>query len=241
MTLLDASGVQAADSDPEPEYDNSGDVGSISISYGATDSDVTILTGKGDDSINTWFVGTEDEEGEDSSATISTGAGEDWVLGSMNDDSIDLGSGDDFVPASDGEDIITMGDGNDTYSLSDTQLTTIDAFDTITDFTPNTVGQGTGGEANEDGAAVGLDDRDGDVIDLSVFGSQSLAVEVFANASDATTFLANNDGDGELNIALDDSTGLLYMDIDDNGFANSVIELQGVTDIDEAAFSTNII
>ena len=97
------------------------------------------------------------------------------------------------------------------------------------------MGQGAGGAVTDQGA-VALADRDGDVIDLSTFGAAALSVEVFANASDATTFLANNDADGELNVALDSSTGFLYIDTADDGIANSVIELTGVTIIDEAAF-----
>jgi len=234
MTLLDASGVEATES--AVDADDAGDVGRVSISWGATDDDVTILTGNGDDWINAWFVGTDPDD-TGSAATIESGAGDDHVLGSEGDDTIDLGVGDDIVESSDGEDAITLGDGNDAYQLQNTQHTVINAYDTILDFNANTVGQGASGAADEDGAAA-LADRDGDVIDLSGFfmGSPDLSVDVFGNASDATTFLANNDFDGELNIALDSSTGLLYIDIADNGIADSVLELAGVTTIDEAAF-----
>jgi len=233
MTLLDASGVQATES--SAGADDAGVVGAVTISTGATDADVTILTGNGDDFINAGFVGTDPDD-TGSAATIEAGAGNDLVFGSQGDDSIDMGEGADFVQSSGGADTITLGAGNDTYFLADEGDSVINSRDVITDFSANTVGQGPDGAVDEFGAIGPVDDRDGDVIDLSIAGAASLSVEVFANASDATTFLANNDADGEMNIALDSSTGFLYIDTADDGIANSVIELTGVTTIDEAAF-----
>lgn len=231
MTLLDASGVLATET--TPGADDAGDVGMVTIATGATDADVTILTGNGDDDIDANFVGTGFE------ATIDAGAGDDEVTGSEGDDMITAGEGADVVNSSAGADTITLGAGNDIYVLADTQDSVINTRDVIIDFSPNTVGQGAGGAATEAGAEADVEDRDGDVIDLSGLSAVStngVAVEVFANASDATTFLANNDDDDALNIALDSSTGFLYIDTSDDGIANSVIELTGVTTIDEAAF-----
>lgn len=234
MTLLDASGVQASES--TLGADDAGTVGAVSIANGAADADVTILTGNGDDFINATFVGTGTVD--DVAATIDAGAGDDAVLGSDGGDTIDLGEGDDVVVSSGASDTITLGAGNDTYVLDATADSTISVRDMITDFSANTVGQGAGGAVDGTGAAA-MADRDGDVIDLDMFGlvGGTLSVDVFANAADASTFLGNNDANGEINIALDSSTGYLYIDTDDDGIANSVVELQGVTTIDEAAFT----
>lgn len=206
----------------------------MSIATGATDADVTLVTGNGDDVINASFVGTAPGD-TGSSATIESGEGDDFVFGSDGDDSIDLGVGNDKVESPGGEDFITLGDGIDEYRLFDPADSVINGRDEILDFDPNTVGQGLGGTA-----PLLTDDRDGDTIDLSDYDNadnpNGLSVGVFNTASDSTTFLANNDGNDQLNIALDSSSGFLYIDTNDNGTASSVLELTGVTTIDEAGF-----
>lgn len=219
MTLLDASGVQATES--SAGVDNAGTVGAVTIDIGATDADVTILTGNGDDSIDVSFAGTGTTDEVD--GTVNAGAGDDTVTGSMGDDAIDLGAGDDTVSSSGGEDTITLGAGNDIYALVDSNHSVINSRDVITDFSANTA------------------TTDGDVIDLQgVTGLNDVNVAVFTNAADATTFLANSAGAGQagqaVNAALDSSTSFLYLDVNDSGIADSVIELAGVTTIDEAAF-----
>lgn len=221
MTLFDGSGVMAVDS--APGADDAGSIGSIGIDDMAADADVTILTGNGDDFIDASVVGLGTTD--DVAATIDSGAGDDFITGSEGDDMITAGEGDDLVQSSDGEDMISLGAGNDVFQVASTSHSTIDAFDVISDFAANTSDTGT---------------LNGDLIDFSfVTGLPPLgviAVEVFGNASDATTFLANNDFDGNFNLALDSSTGLLYADTSDNGIADMVIELTGVTTIDENAF-----
>lgn len=229
VTLFDASGVQASES--SAGADDAGTVGRVYVWSGATDADVTILTGNGDDIVDATFVGTGTTD--DVAATVTTGAGDDTVYGSKGGDTIDLGEGDDVVYSSKAADTITLGEGNDVYDLNSAGHSTIAVRDVITDFSANTEGNAT---ANLGANGVAADDLTGDLIDLQAFGAATLDVEVFANAADASTYLGNNDFDSEMNIALDSSTGYLYIDSDDDGLADSVIELQGVTTIDEAAF-----
>lgn len=171
------------------------------------------------------------------------------LTGGATADTIIGGEAADTITSSAGADTITLGGGNDTYVLANATDSVVNARDVITDFNANTVGQGTNGAATVAGAAA-ADLRNGDVIDLSAFiggGGQpadGVNVAVFANASDATTFLANSAGGGAagsaVNVALDSSIGALYLDINDNGIADSVITLTGVETIDAAAFVTGL-
>jgi S-layer protein len=80
----------------------------------------------------------------------------------------------------------------------------------------------------------------GDVIDLSnVLGALTgVTVLNVNNAADALTFLANNSTSGNTlaGIALDSSTGNVYMDVTHDGVADSVIHLAGVSSVTAAAF-----
>lgn len=105
-------------------------------------------------------------------------------------------------------------------------------MDTIIGFVANTYGNGASGAA---GTAAGTDSTKwtGDVIKFDVAAPQVTAgvkVGVYANAaSDAQTFLQNTAADAtanEVGISLDSSTGKLYIDVDSNGTADSVIMLQ---------------
>jgi len=171
--------------------------------------------------------------------TVTTGAGDDFVLGSLGSDTINLGDGDDIVFSTGKSDTITLGAGKDSYVLWNTAHSTIAQRDVLTDFQANTVGQGTGGAPNSLGAAA-FSARNGDVIDLSSFGASGIQVGVFGNAANATTFVANgalDSNNGFVNAALDSSTGYLYLDVDDDGVVDSVIELTGVTTLTTAAFA----
>lgn len=224
VTTLDASGVEAnvntTGLTAAQVVAANGVAGAVTFTAAVTDEDVTIITGNGNDMINASSVGTTGTTA--AAATITTGAGADMVIGGADADVINTGSENDTVISSTGADNITLGEGNDTYVLANTGDSTIAVRDMITDFSANT--------------ATGTDPVNGDLIDLQAFGAGALDVAVFANAADASTFLGNNDADGEMNIALDSATGYLYIDTDDDGIANSVIELTGVTTIDEAAF-----
>ncbi|HRQ86964.1 MAG TPA: calcium-binding protein, partial [Candidatus Saccharibacteria bacterium] len=170
------------------------------------------------------------------------------LTGGATADTIIGGEAADTITSSAGADTITLGGGNDTYVLAHATDSVVNARDVITDFNANTVGQGANGAATVAGAAA-ANLRNGDVIDLSAFiggGGQpadGVNVAVFANASDATTFLANSAlgaAGSAVNVALDSSTGALYLDINDNGIADSVITLTGVETIDAAAFVTGL-
>ncbi|RDC74744.1 hypothetical protein DLJ49_01815 [Rhodovulum sp. 12E13] len=247
VTTIDASGVQAVESG---NGDTPGAVGAVGVNSNAyaTEGDVTVLFGNGDDFLNGINVGTTD----DGTLTADGGAGDDEIIGSGSDDTIDGGTGDDILTGGDGDDVIdggegddlitggggadvlTGGAGNDTFILFQGDAA-LPGADTIVDFQANTVLEDP--DNADQGGEVTLADRDGDIIDLSAFGFASIDVEVFSNAADALTFINNGDGDGVGQIALDSSTGRLRIEgTGDNGVPSDVIDLTGVTTIDEAAF-----
>ncbi len=226
LVELDASGVNST------LATGAGAAAAVIFNAQVTDKPLTVTTGNGDDWI--WVAGNT------KGATIQTGAGDDWVAGSQGADVIDLGAGNDLVNSSPGADLITLGPGKDTYVFWSNTDSTISKYDTITDFQANTVGQGPGGAVTPAGAA-GLAQRNGDVIDVSLvtpWWFDGIRVDVFNNAADATTFVANGalDFNPWVNAALDRSTNLLYIDVSDDGVVDMVIKLEGVTTINEAAF-----
>lgn len=241
VTTLDASGVTAdvltANLTAAQKVAADGAAGAINFTSQVTDKSVTITTGNGDDVIDAGTVGSTGTS--DAVATITTGAGADTVTGGRDEDVINTGSEADKVNSSDSADNITLGAGNDIYDLNSVTHSVVSARDVITDFSANTVGQGAGGAVTSAGATNTVADRNGDLIDLdSLAGLTAINVGVQANAADAQTFIQNGGADatGAVNAALDSSTGLLYIDINDNGNIDSVIELTGVTTIDAAAF-----
>ncbi|MBD1401322.1 beta strand repeat-containing protein [Pelovirga terrestris] len=169
---------------------------------------------------------------------IGSATGKNVITGGATDDVIIGGAASDTIISSEGADTITLGGGNDIYKLGAATDSVVNARDVITDFNANTVGQGTNGAATTAGAAA-VAARNGDVIDLTEFNPTLVNVAVLTNASDATTFLANSAGAAAgvaVNVALDSSTGTLYIDGLDDGVADSVLMLTGVTTIDAAAF-----
>jgi hypothetical protein len=113
--------------------------------------------------------------------------------------------------------------------------------DVITDFSANTYGQGTAGAANSSGATATATLMTGDVLDFNAAPDmEKIAVGVYANSADATTFLQNNGTNtaDTMGAALDSSTGNLYIDLDSNGTADMVIQLTGVTTLTSAAFAS---
>lgn len=137
-------------------------------------------------------------------------------------------------------DTITLGAGNDTadYTAGVSKIGT-GKFDTITDFKANTYGNSavTPG-ATGTGAAADATKWTGDVLKFdSGDGSAGAKVDVFTNAADATTFLANNTGfTNGIVAALDSTNNNLYVDNTGDGVADFFIKLTGVTTIDAAAF-----
>lgn len=137
-------------------------------------------------------------------------------------------------------DTITLGGGNDTmdYTAGVSKIGT-GKFDTITDFSANTYGNSlvTAGAAGT-GAAADVTKWTGDVLKFDGNAAAVTAVvDVFTNAANATTFLANNaNAANGIVAALDSSTGNLYIDNTADGVADFFISLTGVTTITAAAF-----
>lgn len=242
VTELDASGVVATGATTGATAAQIGTAGAVTFSSAVTDKAVTVTTGNGADVISTASItdATFIASGVTAS-TISTGAGDDTITGSAGKDVINAGEGRDTVNSSAEADTITLGAGNDIYVLSSASHTTVSKSDVITDFNANTFGQGTNGAANSAGANTTVANLTGDTINVSAVydsvNNTGISVFVASNASDAQTFLQNTGNAGSLTgFALDSSTGKLYMDFDSNGTVDSVLTLQGVTTIDEAAF-----
>jgi Ca2+-binding RTX toxin-like protein len=176
--------------------------------------------------------------------TIKGGAGVDNINGGAGNDTIDAGAGKDVVTGAAGADTITLGAANDTYVLTGTlgADSVLAKKDVVTDFVANTFGNGTGGAAGTGASNALAASFTGDVIDLRGYVSgpitAKLVIGVQANAADAQTFLQNNGANTTDNMgaALDSSTGFLYLDLNSDGTADSVIQLTGVTTLTAAAF-----
>ncbi|MCW5598468.1 MAG: calcium-binding protein [Nitrosomonas sp.] len=183
-------------------------------------------------------------DGSAAAITITGSSGDDTIKGSGNADTISGGAGNDTITGGAKADNLAGGEGNDIFAYTALADSTLVNLDVISDFTANTFGQGTSGAADDKGASFdNIDDWTGDVIDLSVVnanaqGFNKIDVSVQANSSDAQTFLQNlgQTTADTIGAALDSSTGRVLIDIDSNGTADMVIQLTGVTTIDEAAF-----
>lgn len=193
---LDASGVTGA-----------GAVGDVTFEARETNKNMLVKTGEGDDRIDMAKL-LNSAAAAAHGATISTGAGDDEVIGSS------------------GVDTITLGEGEDAYVLVDTSHSTSAAPDVITDFKADT------DRILVSDALAQKADGSGGFIELYWFN-----VGVFDNAVDASAFIASAgaDGEDEVNIALDSSTGWLYLDVNDDGVVDSVIHLMGVSTIPDWA------
>ena len=179
-------------------------------------------------------------DGTAAAITITGSQGDDVITGSGNADTISGGAGNDTITGGAKADTLSGGEGNDKFVLAAATDSTLVNLDVITDFSANTFGVGADGAVTSKGATgVAADDLTGDLIDLTVSALTDLEVSVQSNASDAQTFIQNAANDATLsavNVALDSSSSKLYIDIDNNGTVDSVMELTGVTTIDEAAF-----
>lgn len=170
---------------------------------------------------------------------ISGGAGNDVLSGGAGKDTISGGDGNDTITGGAGADTLSGGAGNDIFVLTVATDSTLVNLDTISDFSANTVGQGTNGAATTAGAVAAAASRNGDVIDLSYSAQTVLEFSVQSNAADAQTFIQNafaDAGAASVNVALDSSSGRLYIDSDNNGTIDAVILLTGVTTLTTAAF-----
>lgn len=173
--------------------------------------------------------------------TITGGAGDDVLEAGDGDDTIAGGEGNDTITGGEGADALSGGAGSDIFAYNATTESTLIDLDVITGFVANTFGQGAEGAATDAGADIAdIDDWTGDVIDLSAIAGAltKIDVSVQSNAADAQTFLQNlgQATADTIGVALDSSSGRLYIDVTSDGTVDSVIQLTGVTTIDEAAF-----
>jgi S-layer protein len=161
---------------------------------------------------------------------LTGGAGKDTIVGGAKNDTITGGLK---------GDTLTSGGGKDTFvfAAGDSSIGT-GAFDTITDFKANTVGNGTDGAADKTGAVTDATKLTGSVLSFVYAGSgaDGLVVDVLTSAADATTFLANNKGTNTTVAALDSTNSNLYVDNTGDGVADFFIHLTGVTTITTTAF-----
>jgi hypothetical protein len=189
----------------------------INVSAAATDGTAAALTVKG-------------------SATAANA-----LTGSGNADVIVGGSAADVITGGAKGDTLTGNGGNDTFVFAaGDSVIGVGTFDTITDFVANTYGAGTAGAVDTHGAYGVLSTKlTGDLIQVTHVGAaatDTVKVYVAANAADASTFLQNNKGATIVGVALDASTGNLYIDnVGGDGVADLYIHLTGVTTINAAA------
>ena len=209
-----------------------GAIGAITFASQVSDKAVSVKTAGGNDSIDLRSVTSID-----AGATVDTGAGDDTVWGTAGNDSIKLGDGRDTVYSSAGADVITLGGGHDVYVLQQASHSGTTVFDKIVDFTANTAA----GASIAAGAPATVADLNGDTISLKVgaLATAGIAVSVKGSEADALSFLQSTSANSAAHttgIALDSTTGKLYIDLDADGVADSVIVLTGVNSITEAAF-----
>lgn len=245
VTTLDASGVVSVGNAAGANAAQIGTTGAVTFSSVVKDKAVTVTTGNGADiidvssidgsaGVSATFLATNV-----TAATVTTGEGNDQITGSAGKDIIDAGAGNDTITGGAGADTLTGGAGNDKFVIALATDSTLAAKDIITDFQANTYGQGTNGASTVAGANSDSTKWTGDVIDLTFATPTNIELLVVSNAADAQTFIQNAFSSATyaaVNIALDSSTGNLYIDTDNNGTIDSVLQLTGVTTITEAAF-----
>lgn len=246
VVSLDASGVAATGATSTATAAQIATAGAVTFSSVIANKAVTVTTGNGADVISVASVNDATFLATGVTAsTVSTGAGNDTITGSAGKDVIDGGAGNDDITGGLRADTITGGTGNDLFIYTDAADSTLANMDVITDFVANTYGQGTAGAANSSGAL--LADRatkwTGDVLSINFAeGITKVAVGVYTNAADAQTYIQNIGNDATdanaiatSGVALDSSSGKLYIDLDSNGTIDSVIQLTGVTTLTAAA------
>jgi hypothetical protein len=201
-----------------------------------------------DASANTASHGVQIDMGLDTKAVTLLGStGKDTLIGTAKADTINGLAGNDTITGGNGADTLTGGAGNDTFVYTGIPQSTLLNLDTITDFSANTWGQGldsTTSLPNGSATAAGADPTsakiNGDLINLNaVDTNHTLAFSVQANASDAQTYIQNAFADATAattNVALDSSSGNLYIDVNNDGNVDMVIHLTGVTTLTTAAF-----
>ncbi|CAN1489251.1 RTX calcium-binding nonapeptide repeat [Rhabdaerophilaceae bacterium] len=224
LTSFDGTGVTAT-----------GAAGATTLATSATNLNVTLRSGAGNDTLSAASITDATKV-----ATIDGGAGNDIIIGGAGKDVLSGGAGNDVITGGALADTISTGAGNDIVVFNVVSDSVLIARDVISDFVANTFGNGAAGAAGTGAGAAA--NRTGDVIQMTV-GAPQLAVgvkvSVQANAANAQTFIQNTAADAvanEVGIALDSSTGLVYVDVNSDGNIDSVVELTGVTTITAAAF-----
>jgi len=202
------------------------DASSVTASTATVTKTVSITTGAGNDGITgTASVDIIDSgAGNDNITTaggndvITLGAGNDNVTAGADNDTITGGAGNDWIFGGAGKDTMTGGADNDTfiYTTKTESSSANDSVDTITDF--------------------GTYDK----IDLS---------DLFANASNFTGVVPVEHGfrsvvtdsadmafanDNKTRAYLNSTNGKLYIDTDGDGSQDMLIQLTGVTTLDNA-------
>jgi Ca2+-binding RTX toxin-like protein len=160
------------------------------------------------------FAGTE-------GVIVTTGAGDDTIVGSDLADNLNGGAGDDVLTGGAGDDSLTGGEGSDTFTFAATAAG--NGEDTITDFT--------------------VGDEDGDLLDvtdfLTTFQEADHIVELDSDDADGDltvgddiVYLLNYEGDiADLDFGVGDDFDLLfgtdvYFSTDDPSF-DAIIVVQG--------------
>ena len=250
VTELDASGVTSVGNLAGATAAQIGTTGAVTFSSVVTDKAVTVTTGNGADviSVATITDATFLATGATAS-TISTGDGDDQITGSAGKDTVNGGAGKDTITGGLEADTLTGGAGNDTFVMNSTEGlgtdSTLEKMDTITDFQANTYGNGTSGAAGTGATGVAATNLTGDVLKFNVTAAvvtDGVYTYVASSAADAQTFLQNLAAetalakDNAFGAALDSSTSKLYVDLNSDGTIDSVVELNGVSTIDAAAF-----
>ena len=243
VTSLDATGVVAnpiSPTNPTPTAAQIGAAGAVSFWASVTDKDVSFKGGNGNDDLRAFSITDATKI-----ATISGGAGDDLIVGGAGKDVLSGGDGNDRIVGNSSADTMAGGAGNDFFGYNNKTDSVVAKEDAVSDFSANTWGYGTDGAANSKGANLSDPTKvTGDVIGLAGLFSgvvTGIATFVATNAADAQTFIQNTADAGNLTgIALDKSTGDLYIDLESNGTIDMVIELTGVTTVNTAAIYTGL-
>jgi len=244
LVNLDASGVVSVGDAPGATDAAIAATGKVTFTSTVTSKAVSVATGNGADEINVSSItNVALVTSAATVATIDAGAGNDVITGSAGNDVISGGAGADFIKGGEGADTLSGGSGFDTFQYTSAVESTLIRSDQITDFVANTYGNGASGAAGTGAGNVLL--RTGDVLQFRVSAdakADGVYTFVGTSAASALSFIqaAAIDPapakDNAFVAALDSSTGRLYIDLNSDGSADSVILLSGVVTITAAAF-----